>query len=130
MRKIILEINEALKKQGISETKAANMAGLPQVKVNRMLKGETKKIDYDAVNKLREVLGLTVQESGMEWQGQICIPDTDPLAILYKYRKEHPDIADKAIQEAIAHVQEGKRSEDLVKKLEELQEEVERLKAG
>lgn len=54
------KIIEALKKQGISESTLAKKAGVDQKKVNRMLKGETKRLDLHAVDKLEEVLGLKI----------------------------------------------------------------------
>jgi phage repressor protein C with HTH and peptisase S24 domain len=63
MDKIILEIKEALEKQGVSETKAAELAGLDQNKVNRMLRGVTKRLDHHAVGELQKVLGLKNDDS-------------------------------------------------------------------
>ena len=54
MNKIISEIKKAIEKRGISEAQAAKMAGLEQSKVNRLLSGKTKRIDYDAINALKE----------------------------------------------------------------------------
>jgi len=58
MHKIISKINEALKEQGLSETKLAEKAGLGQKTVNRMLKGETKRLNMATVSQLCKVLGL------------------------------------------------------------------------
>ena len=53
MENIILKIKRAIENKGISESYAASLAGLKQVKVNRMLAGKTKKIDMEAVRKLQ-----------------------------------------------------------------------------
>lgn len=62
MDKIISDIKQAIEIRGISETTAAKMAGLKQVKVNRMLAGKTKKIDFDAVKKLQAALGINAAQ--------------------------------------------------------------------
>lgn len=62
MDKIILDIKQAIEKTGLSEAKAAKLAGLNQNKVNRMLSGMTKKIDLDAVQKLHQALGMVAEQ--------------------------------------------------------------------
>lgn len=56
--KIILQLKEEKEKQGISEQLLADRAGLSQNKVHRMLAGQTKKLDIEAVGKLRGALGM------------------------------------------------------------------------
>lgn len=67
MDKIILDIKKELKKRGISETRLAEMAGLPllsgQKKVNRLLRGDTKRLDTQFIKTLLVTLGM--QREGM-----------------------------------------------------------------
>lgn len=58
MQEIILKIRESMKKQGLSEQKLANLAGLTQNKVHRIISGETQKLDIQSINKLYGALGI------------------------------------------------------------------------
>ena len=61
MNKIILEIKNELKKQGISQARIARLAGVEQRTVNRLLAGLTKKPDISVVQKLQSALGINVE---------------------------------------------------------------------
>lgn len=54
----IYQINEALKKQGISQATLAERTGMNQKTVNNLLSGRTKKVDLQIVNRLKSALGL------------------------------------------------------------------------
>ena len=58
MNKIILDIKNELKKQRLSETKLAEMAGVYQNTVNRFLSGKTKRLDLELTTKLQTALGI------------------------------------------------------------------------
>lgn len=45
MQKMIYEIKESLNKQGLSETQLGKMVGEDQSKINRLLRGATKRLD-------------------------------------------------------------------------------------
>jgi len=59
MPEIIFTINEAIKKQGLSESQLARMAGLSQGTVNRLLKGKTQRPDISVIKKLCAALNLS-----------------------------------------------------------------------
>jgi SOS-response transcriptional repressor LexA len=59
MDEIIFKIKKEIEKQGISETRAAKMAGVKQDTVNRLLKGGTKKPDLSVIQKLQAALGIS-----------------------------------------------------------------------
>jgi len=58
METIILKIKEEMKKQGLSEQRLADMAGLSQNKVHRIVTGKVKKLDIQAINQLNKALGF------------------------------------------------------------------------
>lgn len=59
--KIIFEIEQESKKQGLSESALAKKAGLGQKRVNNLLSGKTQRLDYAVVDKLRGALGIVAQ---------------------------------------------------------------------
>jgi len=63
MIKIITQIKESLKLQGISETKLAEKAGLPQKTVNNLLAGRTKRLDPEVISKLLAALGIVSDQT-------------------------------------------------------------------
>jgi len=58
MHEIIAKIKFEMKKQGLSEKRLADKAGLTQNKVHRIVSGELQKLDIDSINRLNEVLGI------------------------------------------------------------------------
>ncbi len=68
MKEKIIEIKKAIELQGISETKAAVLAGVKQDTVNRMLSGKTKKPDSEVIKRLEIALGL-VTETELTYAG-------------------------------------------------------------
>lgn len=68
MKEKIIEIKKAIELQGISETKAAVLAGVKQDTVNRMLSGKTKKPDSEVIKRLEIALGL-VAETELTYAG-------------------------------------------------------------
>jgi SOS-response transcriptional repressor LexA len=58
MQEIILKIKNEMKKQGLSEKRLGDKAGLTQNKVHRIIAGETQKLDIESINRLNEALGI------------------------------------------------------------------------
>jgi transcriptional regulator with XRE-family HTH domain len=58
MDKIILEIKKEAQKQGLSETKLAEKAGVHQKTMNRLLRGDTKRLDMELIQKIHTALGM------------------------------------------------------------------------
>ena len=58
MENILQDIKDFLELNRISETRAAEMAGLAQKKVNRMLSGKAKNLDMAALAKIQEAVGM------------------------------------------------------------------------
>lgn len=107
MENIILKIKQAIETKGISETTAANMAGLKQVKVNRMLSGKTKKIDMDAVRKLQAALGITDQPLTIAEQiGEGYGPEVKVLAdyLEVKVKGKTPEERLKFVEDIMADI--------------------------
>ena len=61
MEKIITDIKKELEKQRLSESKLAEMAGVHQKTVNRLLRGDTKRLDIGLIKKLQDALGMSEQ---------------------------------------------------------------------
>ena len=61
MEKIIVEIKNELEKRGISESKLAVMAGVHQKTLNRLLRGDTKRLDTRLIKQLQNTLGIGEQ---------------------------------------------------------------------
>jgi transcriptional regulator with XRE-family HTH domain len=99
MNNIILQIKKAIEKQGISETKAAALAGVEQSKVNRLLGGKTKKLDFEVVKKLQIALGLVSEPealyAGSASHQQITSEESE---LLRYFRQLHPQQRDSAMQ--------------------------------
>jgi transcriptional regulator with XRE-family HTH domain len=99
MDKIILDLKKEIEKQGLSETKAAALAGVEQRTVNRMLAGKTKKPDIEVIKKLQVALGLVAEPetiyavSGIHQQ---VTPEENEL--LRYFRQLCPDQRSSAMQ--------------------------------
>jgi len=61
MENIISKIIEEMKKQGLSETRLAEKAGLNQKRVNNLLAGRTKRLDVPIVIMLCNALGMPAE---------------------------------------------------------------------
>ena len=64
MQKIIDDIKYELKKQGLSETEFARREKFDQNKLNRFLRGVTKKLDVDFVRDIQKALGIRTGQTG------------------------------------------------------------------
>ena len=99
MNIIIDKINEEIKKQGLTGSKVAELAGLQQTKVSRFLRGGNKKLDLEMVTTLQEYLGI-VSESVQHYESdsfQISVND-DEKELLKCYRRLGADQKKSAYQ--------------------------------
>lgn len=58
MNPIVIKIKEEMVRQGLSEQKLADKAGLTQNKVHRIVSGKAKRLDIEAINSLVSALGI------------------------------------------------------------------------
>ncbi len=73
MEIIISKIKEEMKKQGLSEQRLANMAGLSQNKVHRIVAGKVKKLDIQAINQLNKALGFVSEPETKDRQDEVTV---------------------------------------------------------
>jgi transcriptional regulator with XRE-family HTH domain len=99
MNNIILEIKNAIEKQGVTARQAAINAGIPVNTVSRILAGVTKKPDIEVLRKLQEVLGI-ISSSGdnNSSNGMLRQVTTDEYELLRYYRQLCPQQKESAMQ--------------------------------
>lgn len=109
MSDVVDQIKSAMHKQGLSESALAQKAGLGQKRVNRLLRGDTKRLDLDVIASLQKALGL--------------IPDVaadQPLA--YGVTEVHRSLSPKQ-EKALRIIEEfGDDALDFIVSLEEVPE--------
>lgn len=96
MNEKIIEIKKAIENQGISETRAASLAGVKQDTVNRMLSGKTKKPDIEVIKKLQSALGIVADLD--EPYGSMQKVTLEENELLRYFRQLCPDQKHSAMQ--------------------------------
>lgn len=65
MNPIVIKIKEEMVRQGLSEQRLADKAGLTQNKVHRIVSGKAKRLDIEAINSLVSALGIDSSDASV-----------------------------------------------------------------